>query len=217
MRWRRLTKIVGISAGMLAAAPFVLFALYYLFVVLQYHKAWLYNGDGIAYQGNRSDQLMTIWVGKIDLSRAGVARFSLSHIPYDGVWIGLELPNPVSTIPNADVRLTLTDNDGRVVLQEHGMLSSWNQVDRGHDLGESPQANAPRVLRREGASREITDAHGDTSYERLGVRIDSGWGTHFTPRFFTRYELQVKVEHPDPAYSRSVTVLVEAEPTMFMP
>lgn len=207
-----------ISVGVIAAAPFVLFALYYLFVIWQFHKAWLYNGDGTAYQGNSPSVLMTIRVGKVDLSHAGVVRFSLSHIPYDDVWIGFELPSPAAPTPNAYISLTLTNGDGQLVMQETGALSSWKQSNREYVLGTSSKVVESCVLRRDGAGREIpVDADGDTRYEQLGLRADGGWGTHFSPRFTAKYVLEVKVDRPDSKYSQPVTLLVQAEPTMFAP
>jgi len=216
--WRKLLKIGSTCVGILAAPTLVLFALYYLFVIWQFHKAWLYNGDGTAYQGTSSSLLMTIRVGKVDLSRPGIARFSLSRIPYDEAWIGLELPSTVSEAPNANVRLTLTNSDGQIVMQEAGALSSWKRSSREKVMSAKSQTIESLVLRQDGEGREVRVDHaGDTSYERLGVHSDGGWGMHFTPRFFAKYELEISIDQPDPTYTQPITVLVQAEPTMFAP
>ena len=161
---------------------------------------------------------MTIRVGKVDLSRPGIARFSLSHIPYDKAWVGLELPSTASEAPNANVHLTLTNRDGQVVMQEAGALSSWQKPKPEQVLGTESRAIESLVLRRDGEGREVrVDDAGYTEYERLGVRSDGGWGMRFTPRFFAKYELEIKVDQADPAYTQPVTVLVQAESTMFAP
>ena len=213
MRIRRILSWAVASLVAIAAVPVVLFILY--FGMWQPNKAWLYSGDGIAYQGKTGVRLMLVTLGEIDLSQPTERVFHFSRVPYE-VFAGIRTPG-AENVPKAGIRFILRNERGEIVFDEHHRLDSWDhrtEAEFGAERSKTQPVKETTLFWRNGATREVPIGGGSVRIERLSVRADSGWGTHFEPRLFGRYELRAQVVAADPT-AGPATVVLRSVPQYF--
>lgn len=168
------------------------------FILLACHEA-RYSGDGKLTDDRFSpSQRFSVALGRVDMSRAAVQTFRLAGLPTRDFVLGFQVSDPrpaseplydsrpISTM----VRMTLTDETARIVVDESRPLNEW--VWSG-----SPRERTSFVYL-QGLSRDVPVSDGVVSPQPIGLKSDAGWGTSFTPRRDGRYVLRVEILNGDP-------------------
>jgi hypothetical protein len=136
-----------------------------------------YHGDGTLTDmgpGTASARYV-VDLGQIDLGEAGRQDFKLVGLPSVEFTAGLRpaYGSGCDAYLSTNVRLTVKDENGEVVIDEEGPLSSWT--------------SSSGLIYRRGAERREPRSQGTVELVRTGVRSAGGWGTYFTPRTATTY------------------------------
>lgn len=164
-----------------------------------YKKVKFYQGNGVLYDQGR-DAAMDRYIldlSSIELVENKKYEYTLSDLPHENFTIGLHIRadtfyeelsehNPI----NAEIKITLVDNNKRVVVQEHAHLSEWIWTSWVSEGGLQE-----RFVWRRGQEQEIHLKNGYSTYKRLGVLTDKGWGTSFVPQKGKEYHLKIEVIH----------------------
>ncbi|MFA6955468.1 MAG: hypothetical protein WC538_06305 [Thermoanaerobaculia bacterium] len=143
-------------------------------------------------------------LGPVDLTKPGVNTFRLAGLPKAYFVLGFDVTGksptgtsiydsrPISTV----VRLTLTDEQSRVIIDEVGPLDKWTWSGSPH--------HAEAFVYRQGEGRDVPLPDGSVGFEALGVKPDEGFGSAFSPRPEGVYSLQIEVVNEDPRASAFV-------------
>jgi len=162
-------------------------------ILLACHEA-RYSGDGKLTDDRFSpSQRFLLALGRIDMSRAGVRTFRLADLPTRDFAIGIQVSGPrPANEPLYDsrpispvVRITLTDETGRIVIDESRALNEWVWSGSPHE--------STSFVYLQGLSRDVPISNGVVSPQLIGVKSDAGWGTSFTPRHDGSYLLRVEI------------------------
>jgi hypothetical protein len=166
-----------------------------------------FEGDGkLSERALSPSRRFVVHLGTIDASRRTKARFGFRGLPEREFTIGLEVASsrPATGLVyelrpiSPTIRMTLSDEVGRVIVSESGPLKEWEWSRTDHGT------NA--FVFRRGVTRDVTV--GRVAHpQREGLKADGGWGTSFSPRRAGRYALTVEVLNGDPnAATYNVTV-----------
>ena len=158
-----------------------------------------YSGDGKLIDDRfSSSQRFLLTLSAVDMSRPGVQTFRLVDLPTRAFTLGFQVSGPrPSSEPLYDsrplspvVRMTLTDERGRVAIDQSAPLSDWVWSGSPHE--------SMSFVYLQGLSRDIPVSEGVVSPQPIGVKSDAGWGTYFTPRSEGSYMLRVEIVEGDP-------------------
>ena len=160
-----------------------------------------YTGDGTFVDNDvtAARERYVLDLGSLDLAQVAQHRYRLAGLPNEEMVAGIEVieaePN-VDTRPNhpARVRLKLETDTGQIVMLEDDSLNSW--------VWSYGLRDPKSFYYRSGQSREVPLRAGVTTYQRLGQKADSGWGTYFTPSQIRTYLLTLDVLVPEASPSR---------------
>lgn len=167
-----------------------------------------YSGDGkLTDELFSSSQRFVLTLGHVDLDKPARHTYRLVGLPEKQFTLGFDVSGPRSKNEplydarpvNAVVRLTLTDEHSRVIIDEAGPLNEW--VWSG-----SPHENVSFVYR-QGVSRDVPTVDGYVSPQAVGEKADAGWGSYFTPRHEGRYTLSVHILQADPSAAPYIVTL----------
>lgn len=152
-------------------------------------------------------------LGMVDFTQPVAKQFRLAGLPLQEYTVGFNIDSRDSGLgsneklrdrrrPDPLVELVLRNEKGDVVLNQRGRLSGW--VWSG-----SLAASQSSYVYKRGRGREVRINPTTTQGERVGVEVDGGWGTYFTPRRHGGYQLDLSVVEADPqADSYEVSVQV---------
>jgi len=134
----------------------------------------------------------------------------MTDLPTVEMVVGVEITAPSSderlseTRPvNALVEMVLVNSRNESVIRERERLAQWT-------WSTAAPAEFRAFVYRRGDARERSLGSGVVGFERLGVRVDGGWGSCFQPRLGERYLLTFSILEPAPVGQRySVTLQVK--------
>lgn len=176
---------IAIGFGLPAGAV-LLFVLYFF---AWFRAGIFYAGDG-TYRLGAGDATFQVEFPAVDLTRRGRSTFRFKRLaPKMGYVVALRVSGANDETfetpenrPNGKVLIHLRNEEGETVFRESRLLREWRWLRTRASIS--------------GESREVPIGGGSVTFERLNVGADEGWGTHFTPRFFGSYILEVVVEEP---------------------
>jgi hypothetical protein len=157
-----------------------------------------YAGDGELTDSPLSpSQRFSLTLGPIDMRHQSATTFTLNRLPARQFIMGFQVSGPRPTADplydsrpiTALARMSLTDETGRVVIDETAKLEDW--VWSG-----SPHEDTSFVYRA-GTARDVPLAGGGVTPQLMGVKADAGWGSSFTPRSNGKYLLRVEILEGD--------------------
>jgi hypothetical protein len=153
-----------------------------------------YSGDGELTDDRFSpSERFVLTLGPTDLTKPVTSTYRLAGLPKDHFVVGFAVSDGSSTGMalhetrpiKAVIRLTLTDEYSRVVIDETGPLNEWT-------WSGSPHGKVSFVYK-QGKSRDLPMPGGYVTPQPLDVKQDEGWGSAFMPRPDGEYSLRVQV------------------------
>jgi hypothetical protein len=158
-----------------------------------------YKGDGKLTDDRFSpSQRFVLALGPIDMSRSGVHTFRLAGLPTKDFALGFQVSGPrPANEPLYDsrplspvVKMTLTDETGRIVVDESRPLNDWVWSGSPHE--------STSFVYLQGLTRDVPVSDGVVSPQPIGMKPDAGWGSSFTPRPDGSYVLRLEILAGDP-------------------
>ncbi len=148
----------------------------------------LYRGPG---EFERAPGAYRVSLGTVQLSVPNRAAWTFSRLGPRREWlVGLRIRPEPSNRPGTRLHLRLENERGQVIFDRTERLHDWNW------WGQS-------FLSLNGQNREAPLAAGGVQIERLGVGIERGWGSHFTPRYSGTYIVTAEVLEGDTRFVSS--------------
>lgn len=168
-----------------------------------------YSGDGsfIDHGPFAAHERYVLDLGSVDLAKTGQREFHMAGLPIAEMTLGFSIRS-VDGLPISEksigtvVRLRLQNEANEIVFDRTGSLSDWVWSTGAGDV-----QHAFVYLR--GVEKEIPLGEGVVQLERSSVGADGGWGTYFSPRNGSKYQLLYQVITPQPT-SRRYAVEIRA-------
>jgi hypothetical protein len=197
-RWT-LRRVILVAVGVVVGIPVLLIGFVVLYLAAWFHAGALYSGDG-EYRRGVGETAFQVAFPPIDISKTGRHRYKFTRLgPSLNYAVGLrfmdsqkrpvqmdEYGRPdlkVSQRPGAVVAVALTNERHEQVFSHKRRLTEWSWLRNMAEIDE-------KII-------EVPIGGGSVRIERVGVGPDDGWGTHFTPRWFGKYELEIQVVEAD--------------------
>lgn len=197
-RWT-VRKIILVAVAVAVGIPVLLVGLVVLYIAAWFHAGALYSGDG-EYRRGVGEAAFQVAFRPIDISKPGRHRYRFTRLgPSLNYSVGLRFTDSqkhpiqmdeygrpdlkVSQRPSAIVAIALTNERREQVFSHKRRLTEWSWLRNMAEIDE-------KII-------EVPIGGGSVRIERVGVGPDDGWGTHFTPRWFGKYELEVQVVEAD--------------------
>ena len=183
LRW----TLIGV-----VAAPLVLLGAFIAWLFIFFNSGIFFSGDGEYRHPGSRGAAFEVTFPEIDTSVPQTQTYEFTRLaPTIGWVVGVRSK---AAMPDAVVRLTLTNEHGEKVFEQSVVLS-----------------NGSRLASVEGTTREVPiDSHGSVRIEALGKGADAGWGTHFEPRWLGRYSLRAEILRTSSHRNSLAQVVMEA-------